>query len=154
MYKHLFKAALNWMATNKLKESNRKAYAKSHTIKIEGKDILSISAAKAFKGDPSLLNPEDLLLSALTSCHMMSYLYVCQQHNIEVLTYEDNSEATLTLNADGSGSITKVVLNPIVRIKDESQKELAQQLHIQANKLCFIANSCNFEIEHHAQCFT
>ncbi|KZE83935.1 OsmC family protein [Myroides marinus] len=154
MYKHLFKAALNWMATDKLEESNKKVYAKSHTIKIEGKDILSISAAKAFKGDPTLLNPEDLLLSALTSCHMMSYLYVCQQNNIEVLTYEDNSEATLILNDDGSGHITKVVLNPVVRIKDASQKELALQLHIQANKLCFIANSCNFEIEHHAQCYS
>lgn len=154
MYKHLFKAALNWVATDKLKESNKKVYAKSHTIKIEGKDILPISAAKAFKGDPTLLNPEDLLLSALTSCHMMSYLYVCQQHGIEVLAYEDNSEATLVLNTDGSGRITKVVLNPIVHIKDESQKELASQLHTQANKLCFIANSCNFEIEHHAQCFS
>ncbi|MGL4582341.1 MAG: OsmC family protein [Flavobacterium sp.] len=153
MYKHLFKAVLNWVATDKLKESNKKVYAKSHTIKIEGKDILSISAAKAFKGDPTLLNPEDLLLSALTSCHMMSYLYVCQQHDIEVLAYEDNSEATLVLNANGSGRITKVALNPIVHIKDESQKELALQLHIQANKLCFIANSCNFEIEHHAQCY-
>lgn len=154
MYKHLFKATLNWVAPDRLKESNRKVYAKSHTIKIEGKDILSISAAKAFKGDPTLLNPEDLLLSALTSCHMMSYLYVCQQNNIEVLTYEDNSEATLVLNNDGSGRITKVVLNPIVCIKNTSQKELALQLHTQANKLCFIANSCNFEIEHHAQCYS
>lgn len=153
MYKHLFNATLNWIATDKQKESNKNRYTKSHTIKIEGKDILSISAAKAFKGDPTVLNPEDLLLSALTSCHMMSYLYVCQQHNIEVHAYEDNSEATLVLNADGSGRITKVVLNPIVRIKDELQKELALQLHIQANKLCFIANSCNFKIEHHAQCF-
>ncbi|SEJ10353.1 Organic hydroperoxide reductase OsmC/OhrA [Myroides marinus] len=142
------------MVTDKLEESNKKVYAKSHTIKIEGKDILSISAAKAFKGDPTLLNPEDLLLSALTSCHMMSYLYVCQQNNIEVLAYEDNSEATLILNDDGSGRITKVVLNPVVHIKDASQKELALQLHIQANKLCFIANSCNFEIEHHAQCYS
>ncbi|MDM1501179.1 OsmC family protein [Myroides marinus] len=142
------------MSPDKLEESNKKVYAKSHTIKIEGKDILSISAAKAFKGDPTLLNPEDLLLSALTSCHMMSYLYVCQQNNIEVLTYEDNSEATLILNDDGSGRITKVVLNPIVRIKDTSKRELALQLHIQANKLCFIANSCNFEIEHHAQCYS
>ncbi|MEC4113522.1 OsmC family protein [Myroides pelagicus] len=154
MYKHLFKAALNWIATNKSEESNKKVYAKSHTIKIEGKDILSISAAKAFKGDPTLLNPEDLLLSALTSCHMMSYLYVCQQHDIEVLAYEDHSEATLVLNDDGSGRIIRVVLNPIVRIKDESQTALALQLHTQANKLCFIANSCNFDVEHYAKCYS
>lgn len=154
MYKHLFKASLNWIVTDKSKETNKKVYAKSHTIKIEGKDILSISAAKAFKGDPTLLNPEDLLLSALTSCHMMSYLYVCQQHNIEVLTYEDNSQATLVQTDDGSGRITKVVLNPVVRIKDVSQKELALQLHTQANKLCFIANSCNFEVVHHPQCYS
>lgn len=154
MYKHIFKATLNWIAPNKPKNLNTKVYTKSHTIKIEGKDLLNISAAKSFKGDATLLNPEDLLLSALTSCHMMSYLYVCQQYNIEVLAYEDKSEALLVLNADGSGRITKVILNPVVHIRDESQKALALQLHTPANKLCFIANSCNFEVEHKAECYS
>ena len=81
---------------------------------------------------------------------MMSYLFVCSQNNIEVLSYKDHSEAILEVNANGSGRITKIILNPIIKIKDRSQSKLALSLHQKANELCFIANSCNFPIEHHA----
>ncbi|TEB40466.1 osmotically inducible protein OsmC, partial [Flavobacterium circumlabens] len=84
--------------SKKQEESVLKLYSKSHQIKIEGKPVLNVSAAKAFKGDPALYNPEDLLLSSLASCHMMSYLYVCSQNGIEVLEYADNAEATLEVS--------------------------------------------------------
>jgi organic hydroperoxide reductase OsmC/OhrA len=42
----------------------------------------------------TLYNPEDMLLSSVVSCHMMSYLYVCEQNGIEVLSYTDSAEAT------------------------------------------------------------
>ena len=74
---HLFKVALNWMKKDNISSSSTRIYTKSHHISIEGKPDLEVSAAKAFKGDPNLYNPEDLLLSSLTSCHMMSYLYCC-----------------------------------------------------------------------------
>lgn len=149
-FKHLFKAQLNW--TSKKEESASKFYSKTHQIKIEGKSVLDISAAKAFKGDPSLYNPEDLLLSSLVSCHMMSYLYVCSQNGIEVLEYSDNAEATLEVNPDGSGKFTEVRLNPKVKISNPDQIELALDLHFKANQLCFIANSCNFPVLHNASC--
>ncbi|GGF01793.1 peroxiredoxin [Chishuiella changwenlii] len=147
VFKHLFKVGLDWKmdSTNASKKCSR-----NHQLSIEGKPILDVSAAKAFKGDPSLYNPEDLLLSSVTSCHMMSYLYCCTQHNIEVVAYTDNSEAFLEVNEDGSGKIVKVILNPVVTIADINQSELAKSLHIKANQLCFIANSCSFPIEHHA----
>lgn len=124
---------------------------KNHTIKIIGKEDLRISAAKTFKGDPSLHNPEDMLLASLTSCHMMSYLYCCSKRNIQVISYHDKSEAILEVSADGSGRIIKVTLNPVVEIGEASQIEMAHSLHQEANKLCFIANSCNFPIEHNAE---
>ena len=150
MSTHHFKANLKWELKNKPENSTQRFYAKSHEISFEGKELLKVSAAKAFKGDPALLNPEDLLLSSVTSCHMMSYLFVCSQNNIEVLSYEDYSEAILEVNANGSGKITQIILKPIIKIKDSSQSELALSLHHKANELCFIANSCNFPIEHHA----
>ncbi|MBE8724965.1 OsmC family protein [Flavobacterium hungaricum] len=149
--KHLFKAALNW-ASNKNQKETASRFTKNHQIKIEGKPILEVSAAKAFKGDPSLFNPEDLLLSSLVSCHMMSYLYVCSQNGIEVLEYSDNAEATLEVNADGSGCFTEVRLKPKVIIANSDQIELALELHAKANQLCFIANSCNFPVLHEASC--
>ena len=120
---------------------------KSHTSKIAGKSELEISAAPEFKGDASLHNPEDLLLSALSSCHMMSYFYVCKRNNIDILSYKDNALGTLVLNEDSSGAFQKIQLRPQVVLRDTSQSELAHSLHQQAHELCFIENSINFPVE-------
>ena len=152
--KDIFKAAINWTSNQNQEQSDRKFYTKSHKIKIEGKPVLNISAAKAFKGDPELYNPEDLLLSSLVSCHMMSYLYVCSQNGIEVLEYSDNAEATLEVSQDGSGRFTEVRLHPKVKIANPDKIQEALELHTKANQLCFIANSCNFPVLHNATCET
>lgn len=150
--KQLFKAQLSWTSKQIPTDSSSKKYNKTHQIQIEGKPILDISAAKAFKGDPSLYNPEDLLLSSLVSCHMMSYLYVCSQNGIEVLEYSDHAEATLEVNPNGSGRFVEVRLFPKVKISNSDKIELALELHQKANQLCFIANSCNFTVLHEASC--
>ena len=150
--KHLFKATLNWTSQQNQNKLSERYYSKTHQIKIEGKPVLDISAAKAFKGNPSLYNPEDLLLSSLVSCHMMSYLYVCSQNGIEILEYSDHAEAILEVSPDGSGRFVEVKLFPKVKISNSDQIELALQLHQKANQLCFIANSCNFSVLHEASC--
>lgn len=152
--KHIFKAEAKWSLNQNREDSTKRFYSKTHQIKIEGKPILGVSAAKAFKGDPELYNPEDLLLSSLVSCHMMSYLYVCSQNGIEVLEYTDNAEATLEVTADGSGRFTEVRLHPKVKIANADKMQEALELHIKANQLCFIANSCNFPVLHNATCET
>src|SRR6476620_4936014 len=101
--RHLFKAEVNWTSNQIQEDSTKRFYSKKHKILIEGKPILNVSAAKAFKGDPELYNPEDLLLSSLVSCHMMSYLYACSQNGIQILEYLDNAEATLEVSPNGSG---------------------------------------------------
>lgn len=152
MLKHVFKAQLNWTSKQSPEESSKRFYSKSHKIVIEGKPTLDVSAAKAFKGDPSLYNPEDLLLSSLVSCHMMSYLYICSQNGIEVLEYSDNAEAILEVSPNGSGRFVEVKLFPKVKILNPDKVELALELHEKANQLCFIANSCNFPVLHEAIC--
>lgn len=151
-FKHIFKAKLNWFSTKKEAISTSRIYTKNHTVTIEGKDVLDVSAAKAFKGDPSLYNPEDLLLSSVVSCHMMSYLYVCSQNGIEVVSYSDAAEATLEVLENGSGRFTEVRLYPKVIIRQKEKIAEAIRLHKKANELCFIANSCNFSIIHESTC--
>lgn len=146
-FKHLFKANLNWNSIPK-DTAISKRYSKTHQIAIEGKPFLDVSAAKAFKGDPALYNPEDLLLSAVVSCHMMSYLYVCSQYGIDVVSYKDNAEATLEIYENGSGRFIEIRLFPKVIIKQQEKIAEALELHQKANELCFIANSCNFPIFH------
>lgn len=120
--------------------------SKTHNSLIEGKQTLHVSAAKEFKGEAQRHNPEDLLLSALSSCHMMSYFFVCQQHGIEVLDYHDAATGKLALQSNLSGAFTTVQLNPVVVIDRNSQITLAIALHKKAHELCFIANSVNFEV--------
>src|SRR6478736_581492 len=151
-FKHLFKAKLYWNSVPETTIYTPKKYLKTHQIAIEGKEILTVSAAKAFKGDPNLYNPEDLLLSSLVSCHMMSYLYVCAQIGIDVISYQDDAQATLEVSVNGSGRIVEVQLYPKVIIRQHEKTSQALSLHSKANELCFIANSCNFPILHYPSC--
>lgn len=145
---HTFKATVNWKLKEGDSTSKPRAFSRNHSVHIsDSKPDLAVSAAKAFRGDDSCYNPEDLMLSALASCHMMSYLYVCAQNGIEILEYTDTAEAFLEVNSSGSGFFNRAILKPVVSIKEASKKELAMQLHEKAHQLCFIANSCNFPIE-------
>ena len=150
--KHTFEATLTWEKIQQTAANAVTISTKSHTVHIQGKADLAVSAAKAFKGDSSMYNPEDLLLSSLVSCHMMSYLYVCAQHQIEIISYTDHAQAILETYPDGSGKIIEVILAPKVVVQDSATIELANSLHAKANKLCFIANSCNFPVQHQSQC--
>jgi organic hydroperoxide reductase OsmC/OhrA len=73
----------------------------------------------------------------------MSYLYVCEQNGIEVLSYTDSAEATLQVLENGSGRFIEVRLYPKVVIRQKKNSRSAT-LTPKANELCFIANSCNF----------
>lgn len=141
--KHLYTLELNWKGNP---TGNSIQNDRLYEVKIEGKETFLGSADKTFFGDPTLYNPEDLLLSALTSCHMMSYFYLCRKHQISILNYTDTPIGTLVVHPNGSGQFQKVVLQPTVMLANSDLKELALSLHTEAKKLCFIANSCAFEI--------
>lgn len=121
-----------------------------YEISIDGKPNLKGSADKPFFGDPSLYNPEDLLLSALSSCHMMSFLYLCRKMGVKVASYQDNPVGVLKINNEGIGYFELVTLKPKVVLSDKSKLDDMSQLHEKAGKLCFIANSVNFEIKYEA----
>lgn len=151
-FNHTFKATVNWQIGVNETTQHLKGFSRNHKVTIANKKApLEVSAAKPFRGDDTCYNPEDLLLSAIASCHMMSYLYVCTQNNIEVLSYTDTAQAILNVEASGSGRFTKVILKPLVIVKNALQIELAIALHAKANSLCFIANSCNFTVEHYPE---
>jgi organic hydroperoxide reductase OsmC/OhrA len=89
-----------------------------------------------------------MLVAALSTCHMLSYLHLCAVNKVIVLDYKDSATGTMVENPDGSGQLTEATLNPIVKVKDSSMNAKAQELHDQAEKLCFIARSINFPVHH------
>ncbi|MFQ5520678.1 MAG: OsmC family protein, partial [Candidatus Methylomirabilia bacterium] len=98
------------------------------------------------RGDPSRYNPEELLVAALSACHMLWYLHLCTDAKIIVTDYMDHASGTMVLTADGSGHFTAVVLKPSVTIQRGGDVTLAERLHARAHQLCFIANSVNFPV--------
>ncbi|TVZ51083.1 OsmC family protein [Dokdonia sp. Hel_I_53] len=149
MKKHNYKINIEWTGNEGSGTLNYKAYNRSHEIIADGKyDKINGSSDPSFLGDQTKYNPEDLFLSSLSACHMLFYLHLCSVNKIIVTEYLDTATGVMEETDQGSGKFTKVTLNPKVKITDGAMIEKANKLHIEANKLCFIANSCNFTILH------
>jgi organic hydroperoxide reductase OsmC/OhrA len=149
---HQYQATLTWAGNKGSGTMDYRSYDRSYIISIDNKADILGSSDSAFLGDKTKHNPEDLLLTSISSCHMLWYLHLCSQNEIIVMDYKDTPVGKMTENADGSGHFTEVVLYPVVVITDESQVEKANALHDEAHKMCFIANSCNFPITHQPKC--
>jgi organic hydroperoxide reductase OsmC/OhrA len=147
---HHYAAALAWTGNRGQGTAHYDDYGRDYSVRVEGKPELLGSADPGFRGDASRHNPEDLLLVAVSSCHMLSYLALCARHRISVLAYADDATATMALSPDGSGRFTSATLHPRVVVEDAAQVERAMALHERAHALCFSANSCNFPITHEA----
>ena len=153
MANHHYKAGVTWTGNLGNGTKSYTSYERSHLINIEGKPVILGSSDPAFRGDKTKHNPEDLLLASLSACHMLTYLHLCAVAGIVVTDYVDKAEATMVETPDGGGHFTEVILKPVVTITNESLIDKANQLHHEANKLCFIARSCNFPVKHEPSCF-
>ena len=135
------KVGLEWK-----RESERftyDTYNRDHVITFEGGASLTASAAPAYRGNPALVNPEEGLVAALSSCHMLTFLAVAAKKRFIVDRYNDHAVGFLEKNAQGKLAITRVVLHPRVEFGGPTvptAKELAD-LHEQAHSGSFIANS-------------
>ncbi|MBV6645141.1 MAG: OsmC family protein [Cyclobacteriaceae bacterium] len=148
MKQHSYHSLLKWTGNTGEDTSNYQSYDRSYVVSIDGKPDLYGSSDPAFNGDPKKYNPEDLLLVSLSACHMLWYLHLCSDHGIVVTDYRDQAQGTMELDKDGSGKFTEVVLHPSVKVMKPENIIIAEQLHGEASKKCFIANSCNFPILH------
>ncbi|MCL5030406.1 MAG: OsmC family protein [Bacteroidetes bacterium] len=150
--KHQYTLNVKWTGNRGEGTSNYRSYERSHIITVENKPDIFCSSDPEFRGDKTKYNPEELLVAALSSCHMLSYLHLCADSGVVVLDYEDNPHGTMIEAANGSGHFTEVTLYPIVTVTEKSMIEKANELHEKAHELCFIANSCNFKIHHVPTC--
>lgn len=145
---HHYTLTVEWTGNKGQGTSAYTAYERSHTIKSMNKVFIEASSDPSFRGDKTRYNPEELFLSSLSSCHMLWYLHLCSEAGVVVTDYVDNPNATLIESAEGAGHFNSVVLYPHVTVEHESMVKKAMDLHHEANKKCFIANSCNFQVKH------
>jgi organic hydroperoxide reductase OsmC/OhrA len=145
---HQYRLRVEWTGNLGEGTSNYRAYTRDHRIEAVGKPPIESSSDPAFRGDPGRYNPEELLVAAISSCHMLWYLHFCADAGIRVVSYLDEAKGTMREEPGGRGSFTEVVLRPRVTIAPGGDAEVAEVLHERATEFCFVARSVNFPVRH------
>jgi organic hydroperoxide reductase OsmC/OhrA len=145
---HSYSVNVEWTGNTGKGTSDYRSYTRDYEITVPGKPPIYGSSDPKFRGNPVRYNPEELLVSALSTCHMLWYLHLCADAGIVVVSYEDRAEGIMEEPSDGAGRFVRVTLRPHVRIV--GSVEQAEALHQRAHELCFIANSVNFPVGHEA----
>ena len=120
------------------------AYPRNHTIGFKnGQESVIASSSPVYKGDGSKPDPEDLLVAALSSCHMLSFLAIAAKKKLTVHSYRDDAVGFLD-NDNGKLWIARVILRPQVAI--DADAETLAHIHHLAHEACFIANSVKTKV--------
>ena len=153
-HKHGFESRVIWTGNRGTGTSAYKAYDRTWDMALPGKPIVHCSNDPMLGGDPSKYNPEDLLISALSSCHMLWYLHLCSQAGVTVIEYEDNAVGIGESEPSGKGKFVEAVLKPKIVVTADSNLEAAHTIHHEIHNYCFIARSVNFPVNIEAEIST
>ena len=144
---HRFETRLVWTGARQGGTTNYESYSRECRVDTAGKPSLRLSSLAVFRGDPALLDPEDLLVASLSACHFLSYVALCARGGVNVVAYEDDAVGVMARH-EKTFRFTDVLLRPRVTIAPGSDPEKARALHERAHADCFIANSVNFPVRH------
>lgn len=140
---HAYRATVGWAGST---AAGYEAYDRNH----EGAappavEPLPMSSDAAFRGDPSRMNPEQLLVLAAASCQLLSFLTVAARARIDVRAYADDAEGVMP-DDDKPVRITRIVLRPRIEVAGDAPEERLHKLAQLAHRECYIANSLTTEV--------
>jgi organic hydroperoxide reductase OsmC/OhrA len=146
---HHYQILTRWTGNLGTGTSAYAAYSRAHELSGAGKaTAIPCSSDPVFRGDGTRYNPEELLLGALSACHMLWVLHLSADAGITVTDYADETWGEMAEHADGSGEFTRVVLRPRVTIAEADRIADALAIHGRAHAVCALARSMNFPVEH------
>jgi len=122
---------------------SRNDFNRDHTATFEGGQVIDVSAAPDYGGNPAFADPEQLLLAALSSCHMLTFLAVAANRGFVVEAYDDDASCTLGKDEAGQTMVDSATLRPTIRFAPDKvpSAEVFTALHERAHRACFISNS-------------
>jgi len=142
---HAYPVQVVWTGNHGSGTKTYQGYGREHEVHVAGKPVIAGSSDAAFRGDGGKHNPEDLLVAALSGCHMLWYLHLAAVAGVVVTEYVDDAVGTLQERGN-DGRFTEAVLRPRVTITADSDPDVAKRVHEDAHHACFIANSVNFPV--------
>lgn len=148
---HQYRTSLTWGGSTGL---GYDAYDRAHHLRAVGPDqVLDLSSDPSFRGDAALLNPEQLLVAAASSCQLLSFLAVAARARLDVTAYRDDAVAVMP-EGDPPVRITRIDLHPTVTLSagDRPPTEEGRLRHLTevAHRECFVANTLRCEVVVHA----
>ena len=145
--RHHYDVTVTWTGNSGSGTSDYRAYSRNHEIAKDGKATIAGSSDPTFRGEGDRWNPEELLVASLSACHKLWYLHLCADTGLVVTAYRDHAAGIMrTEAAVGSGAFPEVMLRPDVTFAGDVDLALARELHSEAHRRCFIANSVNFPV--------
>jgi organic hydroperoxide reductase OsmC/OhrA len=146
---HRYRLQTNWLGNLGMGTSDYAAYSRDYDLSAEAKATrIAGSSDPVFRGDASRYNPEELLLGAISSCHMLWVLHLCAVAGIVVTEYSDEPVGEMVEHPDGSGEFTRVLLRPRMVIADPTRIAEAVAVHDRAHGFCCLARSMAFPVKH------
>jgi organic hydroperoxide reductase OsmC/OhrA len=141
-------ATIEWRCDGSFRDGR---YSRAHRWRFDGGAVVAASASPANVpepwSDPAGVDPEEALVAAVSSCHMLWFLHLARDAGLDVAGYSDEAHGTLGKGADGRIAITRVVLRPRIDfVGSGPDPEAVAALHREAHARCFIANSLKGEV--------
>jgi len=143
---HDYTARVVWTGNRGEGTAHYGAYARSWNVETPGKPVIRCSNDPLLGGDPGLHNPEDMLIAALSACHMLWYLHFASDAGIAVAAYEDEPLAVGETDARGASRFLNATLRPRITVPKGTDLAAADALHGRIHDVCFIARSVNFPV--------
>lgn len=142
-------ATISWQRNGAVFTDNK--YSRAHQWKFDGGVTVPGSSSPHVVrlpfSDPSAVDPEEAFVASLSSCHMLTFLYIAAKRGFVVDSYEDQALGVMAKNGVGKLAMTVVTLRPkIVFSGREPTSEESDSMHHQAHEECFIASSVKTDV--------
>ena len=121
------------------------------TAEVEGKGAIDVAAPPEFKGPTDVWSPEDLFVAAIESCLMLTFVSLCQDEGVELLSYTSTASGRLEKSAEGL-SFGWVVISPIIEAR--CPEETTLKLIHKASELCMIRRSLSCKVAIYPEAIT
>ena len=150
MAQHDYTSRIEWTGNRGQGTRSYRGYDRNWTVATPGKPPIACSNDPLLGGDPTLHNPEDLLLASLSACHMLWYLHYASVAGIVVTAYRDDPIGIGESTPDGAGRFLSATLRPHIVLAPGSDTAKADAIHHEIHKVCFIARSVKFPVTYAA----
>lgn len=147
---HQYTCRVEWVGNRGEGTTSYRSFDRTWDITTPGRVVIHGSSDPAFGGNPTMPNPEDLLLSSLSACHMLWYLHLAVKAGIVVSTYQDDPVGFGEVEPSGVGRFLRATLRPRIGLKAGTDLQHADAIHHEIHKFCFIARSVNFPVSYEA----